>query len=45
MAATLAIYIAAAAMPLWIRACLQPVSNAISPLDTSSLNGIMIQAG
>jgi hypothetical protein len=43
MAATLAVYIpAVAAMPLWIRAHLLPVSHAITPLDTASLEGIMI---
>jgi ABC-2 family transporter protein len=46
MAATLAIYVAAvAAMPLWIRPRLQPTSTAISPLDTSSIYGIMITEG
>lgn len=46
MAATLAIYVAAvAAMPMWIRAHLLPPSTAISPLDTSSIYGIMITEG
>ena len=43
MAATLAIYTAAAvAMPQWIRAHLLPVAHTITPLDTSSIYGIMI---
>ena len=45
MAATLVVYVAAvAAMPLWIRADLAPVSHVTPPLDVTSIANLTISA-